>query len=306
MGFPSQEYWSGLPFPSPRDLPDPETEPMSLASPTWAGGFFTTSATWAAQIKCYIVVIYQHHPLSSLLSQQWIHCTALERLPGMALFHFYQFGLVWSFWEPVGVIQGSSCYLVNRKVFLVTEDCTLYIVFYKELVVTVRTLLLTSECFPLQNLERKYKSRIKKKMYREVLLVSLWVDSPVMKVSRRDWPAGRTWSWSFAVFPLVAHSCGLGAAADDYRQNHQWSGDPDPDERCEGHHPGADEWVQSLLQPLRQGTSLLLIWKAMLGTSKDIFEIALMLLFLSHHVFKIYWETGWLRPEEKSHWNEVC
>ena len=121
MGFPSQEYWSGLPFPSPRDLPDPETEPMSLASPTLAGGFFTTSATWAAQIKCYIVVIYQHHPLSSLLSQQWIRCTALERLPGMGLFHFYQFGPVWSFWEPVGVIQGSSCYPVNRKVFLVTE-----------------------------------------------------------------------------------------------------------------------------------------------------------------------------------------
>ena len=68
-----------------------------------------------------------------------------------------------------------------------TEDCTLYIVFYKELVVTVRTLLLTSECFPLQNLERKCKSRIKKKMYREVLLVSLWVDSPVMKVLFQFW-----------------------------------------------------------------------------------------------------------------------
>ena len=39
MGFPRQEYWSGLPFPSPGGLPDPGTEPMSLA---WAGGFFTT------------------------------------------------------------------------------------------------------------------------------------------------------------------------------------------------------------------------------------------------------------------------
>ena len=39
MGFPRQEYWSGLPFPSPGDLPDPETEPMS---PALAGGFFTT------------------------------------------------------------------------------------------------------------------------------------------------------------------------------------------------------------------------------------------------------------------------
>ena len=31
MGFPKQEYWSGLPFPSPGDLPDPGLEPMSPA-----------------------------------------------------------------------------------------------------------------------------------------------------------------------------------------------------------------------------------------------------------------------------------
>ena len=29
MGFPRQEYWSGLPFPSPGDLPDPGIEPGS-------------------------------------------------------------------------------------------------------------------------------------------------------------------------------------------------------------------------------------------------------------------------------------
>ena len=29
MGFSSQEYWSGLPFPSPGDLPDPGIEPKS-------------------------------------------------------------------------------------------------------------------------------------------------------------------------------------------------------------------------------------------------------------------------------------
>ena len=33
MGFPRQEYWSGLPFPSPRDLPYPGIKPMSPASP---------------------------------------------------------------------------------------------------------------------------------------------------------------------------------------------------------------------------------------------------------------------------------
>ena len=31
MGFSRQEYWSGLPFPSPADLPDPGIEPMSPA-----------------------------------------------------------------------------------------------------------------------------------------------------------------------------------------------------------------------------------------------------------------------------------
>ena len=38
MGFPRQEYWSGLPFPSPGDLPDPGIEP---SSPALAGWFFT-------------------------------------------------------------------------------------------------------------------------------------------------------------------------------------------------------------------------------------------------------------------------
>ena len=46
MGFPRQEYWSGLPVPSPRDLPDPGIEPTSLDIPALAGRFITTSTTW--------------------------------------------------------------------------------------------------------------------------------------------------------------------------------------------------------------------------------------------------------------------
>ena len=34
-GFPRQEYWSGLPFPTPGDLPDPGIEPASLAPLHW-------------------------------------------------------------------------------------------------------------------------------------------------------------------------------------------------------------------------------------------------------------------------------
>ena len=40
--FSRQEYWSGLPFPSPGDLPSPAIEPASLESPALTGGFFTT------------------------------------------------------------------------------------------------------------------------------------------------------------------------------------------------------------------------------------------------------------------------
>ena len=46
MGFPRQAYWSGLPFPSPGDLPDPRIE--RLMSPASAGRFFTSSIIWEA------------------------------------------------------------------------------------------------------------------------------------------------------------------------------------------------------------------------------------------------------------------
>ena len=81
MGFSRQEYWNGLPFPSPGDLshpgikpwspalqadslptelqgkpdlPNPGIEPVSLTSLALAGGFFTTSATWEATL------VYNH------------------------------------------------------------------------------------------------------------------------------------------------------------------------------------------------------------------------------------------------------
>ena len=60
MGFSRQEYWSGVPFPSPGNLPYPGIEPASLMSPALAGGFFTTSTTWKAQYtNKYIVFLYR-------------------------------------------------------------------------------------------------------------------------------------------------------------------------------------------------------------------------------------------------------
>ena len=40
MRFSRQEYWNGLPFPPPGDLPDSGIEMVSPASPILAGGFF--------------------------------------------------------------------------------------------------------------------------------------------------------------------------------------------------------------------------------------------------------------------------
>ena len=42
MEFSRQEYWSGLPLPTPGDLPDAGIEPSSLAFPALTGKFFTT------------------------------------------------------------------------------------------------------------------------------------------------------------------------------------------------------------------------------------------------------------------------
>ena len=56
MGFPRQEYWSGLPFPSPGDLPDPGIKPTSLGPPALAGGFFTIEP--AGENHMYILSIY--------------------------------------------------------------------------------------------------------------------------------------------------------------------------------------------------------------------------------------------------------
>ena len=53
-GFPRQEYWSGLPFPSPGDLSDPGIKPVSLCI---AGRFFTTEPPGK---PCMYVLVYVH------------------------------------------------------------------------------------------------------------------------------------------------------------------------------------------------------------------------------------------------------
>ena len=57
MGFSKHEYWCGLPFPPPGDLPDPGIKPESLMSPALAGGFITTSSMWEVP-NCMVDELY--------------------------------------------------------------------------------------------------------------------------------------------------------------------------------------------------------------------------------------------------------
>ena len=57
MEFPRQEYLRGLPFPSPADLPDPETEPTS---PALASGFFTAEPRGKPSYVCIYIYTHTH------------------------------------------------------------------------------------------------------------------------------------------------------------------------------------------------------------------------------------------------------
>ena len=83
MGFSSQEYWSGLPFPSPGDLPDPGIKPASLMSLAPAGGFSTTSTTSVLWGPSY-------HLISS--RNQFLKLSLLfyASFPPFLLAHFFQ------------------------------------------------------------------------------------------------------------------------------------------------------------------------------------------------------------------------
>ena len=73
MGVSRQEYWSGLPFPPPEDLPDSTIEPASLTFPALAGKFFPTSITSKS-----VVLKFQVHQnfLESLLKHKLLGPTS--------------------------------------------------------------------------------------------------------------------------------------------------------------------------------------------------------------------------------------
>ena len=66
MEFFRQEFWSGLPFYTPGDLPNPGIEPKSLLSPALVGGFLIHVANFWCPLKCLA-----HRNGSLSLSRLW-------------------------------------------------------------------------------------------------------------------------------------------------------------------------------------------------------------------------------------------
>ena len=57
MEFPRQEYWSGLPFPPPRVLPDPEIEPMFTMFPALQADSLPNELSWKPPYTVYLLTL---------------------------------------------------------------------------------------------------------------------------------------------------------------------------------------------------------------------------------------------------------
>ena len=149
IGFSRQEYWNGLPFPSPGDLPDPGMEPGSSAlqadsflleppgNPIYKTDpqFFCTQ--WLKLARGLPFLPRYHHlgklsvslPKMSLLF--WllnIHCSASYKIVFHTALHLCIFASLWTIgwvplsWDSPGKNTGVGCYALLQGIFLTQES----------------------------------------------------------------------------------------------------------------------------------------------------------------------------------------
>ena len=116
MEFSRQEYWSGLPFLSLGDLPDPGIEPTTLTSPALADSFFTTNTTWEAWDHSLLKVLKKMKVLVTQLTL--ILCYPMDcNPPGSSTMEFsrqeYRSG--WPFPSPGDLSNHSILVSLKHK-----------------------------------------------------------------------------------------------------------------------------------------------------------------------------------------------
>ena len=121
MGFFRQEYWSGLPFPSPGDLPDPGMEPTSLMSPALAGGFFLSLAPPGKSSSCsssskQLVCVFSGLSCGEQfeLDACMLSCFVLSDSLGP---HGLQPARLLCPWDSPGKNTGAGCHAYLRGIF---------------------------------------------------------------------------------------------------------------------------------------------------------------------------------------------
>ena len=94
MQFPRQEYWSGLPFPSPRDLTDPGIKPASSAL---AGGFFPAEPPGKSHPDCLFFFYTCHREVFHVTKFPFLACSFPPCLELLELQNICRMPISWSF-----------------------------------------------------------------------------------------------------------------------------------------------------------------------------------------------------------------
>ena len=109
MGCPRQEYWRGLSCPPAGYLPNPGIKHVSLTSPTLAGGFLNTSATWEApKSGCLLADRYKRWTILE-------SSTSLHSCPLLLLHALLNLLIASKFAYPVSFIVFSPGFLLRRS-----------------------------------------------------------------------------------------------------------------------------------------------------------------------------------------------
>ena len=94
MRFPRQDYWTGMPFPSPGDLSDPGTEP---ASPAMSSRFFTLSPLGSHRYiyRCMLIrqVLLMLHRGRASIQATWVLLPPFVMIKSELIYHNIMYGL---------------------------------------------------------------------------------------------------------------------------------------------------------------------------------------------------------------------